>query len=112
MNTDLIFHVVSRRKWPELNQNGYYQTIDFEETGIIECVEPSALQNYLNEQFKGRKNLYLLVIDTNRLQSKPQKTEQEGIYKLTKPVNTNAILDKIRIDCNKDKLFELDVDIS
>lgn len=111
MNSDLIFHVVSRRKWPELNKNGYYQPEDFDETGIIECVEPGTLQEYLNKEHRGRKNLFLLVIDTNRLISKPKKAKY-GLRMLNQPVNTDAILDKIRLDCNKDKMFDLDVKIS
>ena len=111
MNSDLIFHVVSRRKWPELNKNGFYQPEDFDETGKIECVEPEFLQDYLNKEHRGRKNLYLLVIDMNRLISKAEKGEQ-GIRVLGKPINTDAILDKIRLYCNKDKQFEIDVNIS
>lgn len=111
MNSDLIFHVVSRRKWPELNKNGFYQPEDFEDNEAIECVEPDSLQEYLNKEHRGRKNLYLLVIDMNRLISKPKKGDQ-GIRILDKPINTDAILDKIRLDCNKDKQFELDVKIS
>lgn len=109
MDTDLIFHVVSRRKWPNLNKDGFYTPEDFSEETGIECVTSEILQTYLNKNYIGRKNLFLLVIDVNRMISKPVKTDDPHIYRVLKPVNTDAILDKIRIDCNKDKEFDLSV---
>lgn len=109
MNTDLIFHVASRRKWPNLNKDGVYKPEDYSKEEGIECVTAEILQEYLNEQFSGRKNLLLLVIDVNRLVSKPVKTDKKEVYRIHGPINTDSILDKIRIDCNKNKEFDLSV---
>lgn len=109
MDTDLIFHVASRRKWQNLNKDGVYKPEDFTEENGIECVTAAILQEYLNTKYKGRKNLLLLVIDVNRLVTKPKKTDKPNVYRIFAPINTDAILDKIRIDCNENKVFDLNV---
>jgi len=109
MQEDLIFHAVSRRKWTQLNKNGEFTTEDFEEEGKIKCATPENLQEYLNSQFKGRRNLFLLVIDVSRLSTTIGKTKDGGYFYLKDPVNIDAILDKIRLDCNENGEFNLSV---
>lgn len=109
MDTDLIFHIVSRRKWPELNKGGFYKPEDFDSDAGIECVSSSYLQDHLNKDHFGRKNLYILVIDKARLTSKMTKEKGGAIIKILDPINLDAILDKIRIDCNEEKKFDLTV---
>lgn len=109
MDTDLIFHIVSRRKWPELNNGGFYKPEDFDPEFGIECVSSSYLQEYLNKDHFGRKNLFILVIDKFRLTTKMRKEKDGDIIKLLDPINLDAILDKIRIDCNEEKKFDLTV---
>lgn len=109
MNADLIFYAVSRRKWPRLNKNGIFAPEDFDaEEGML-CAQPDNLKEYLNKYYKGRKNLFLLVIDVSRLSTNIQKKKEGNYIMLHSPVNTDAILDKIRIDCNQDGLFDLSV---
>lgn len=110
MRTDLIFHVVSRRKWPELNKNGYYSSENSEETGGVNCVKAEYLQNHLNQEYKDRKNLLILVIDVSRLTSKvSDKSDGKTVF-IEGKVNLDAILDKIRIDCSEDGSFDISVD--
>ncbi len=109
MDTDLIFHIVSRRKWPELNKGGLYKPVDFDPSSGIECVSSPFLQEYLNEEHFGRKNLFILVIDKTRLTSKMTKEKGGAIIRVFDPINLDAILDKIRIDCNEEKKFDLSV---
>ena len=110
MNSDLIFHVVSRRKWPTLNKGGVYQPEEYDETGKVTCVEASGLQDYLNNEFKGRKNLLILVIDISRLDKRPKNRENSYLMDLEGGINLDAILDKIRIDCDADGKFNIEVD--
>jgi len=109
MKEDLIFYAVSRRKWTRLNKNGYFQPENFEEEKEIKCALPQNLQEYLNANFKGRKNLLLLVIDVTRLATSMQKKKHEGYVYLSNPINIDAILDKIRLDCNEKGEFDLSV---
>ncbi len=109
MDTDLIFHIVSRRKWPELNKAGFYKPEDFHSDTGIECVSSEYLQKHLNDDHFGRKNLFILVIDKARLTSKMTKEKDGDIIRVLDPINLDAILDKIRIDCNEEKKFDLSV---
>lgn len=109
MQDDLIFYVVSRRKWPELNKNGAFAPEDFDENEGIRCVLPQKLGDYLDSEFKDRKNLFLLVIDVTRLATNIKKTRENGFITLYQPINIDAILDKIRIDANEDGKFDVSV---
>jgi uncharacterized protein (DUF952 family) len=110
MKTDLIFYVVSRRKWPQMTRNGQFIPEEFEEDGTVTCILPERLNGHLNEKFKGRRNLYILVIDTTRLEYPPK--ERDGYAVLSRPVNVDAILDKIQIDSPREGDFDLQVDVS
>lgn len=109
MRTDLIFHVVSRRKWPELNKNGYYTPENLDNMGGVLCVKPDQLQDHLNQEFEGRKNLLILVIDSSRLTNKVYKNKDGNTVSVEGAINLDAILDKIRIDCSGDGFFDIDV---
>jgi uncharacterized protein (DUF952 family) len=109
LNTDLIFHVVSRRKWRDLYKDGYYKPEDFSDKGKVECVTSDKLNEFLNNHFRGRKNLLILVIDVFRLASRHKLNKESGLVEIEGGVNADAILDKIRIDCNQDKEFDIEI---
>jgi len=110
MSSDLIFHVVSKRKWRECYLNGTYSISDEgTEPSAIECVRISHLNDYLNQHFKGRKNLFILVIDSSRLVRKPVFNDDSEITLIGQEIRSEAILDKIRIDCGKEGQFDLTV---
>ncbi len=105
----MIFYVVSRRKWPQLTRNGEFTPQEFEDEGVITCIMPDHLNQHLNEKFKGRRNLYILVIDTSRLEYPPKVEGGQAV--LSRPVNVDAILDKIRIDSPREGDFDLQVEV-
>lgn len=109
MQEDLIFHAVSRRKWTKLNRNGTYEPEEFNREEGMRCALPQTLTDYLNSNFNGRKNLFLLVIDISRLANNIQKKKEKGYMFLYDPVNIDAILDKIRIDAGPDGTFDIKV---
>lgn len=109
MNNDLIFYAVSKRKWPEYNRQGSFNPTGLpDKETVIKCTSSDGLQEYLNNGFKGRKNLLLLVIDRFRVDNKITKGEKTGELFIQGAVNIDAILDKIRIDCNQDGLFDIE----
>ncbi|MEX2411177.1 MAG: hypothetical protein WD607_07355 [Candidatus Paceibacterota bacterium] len=112
MSSDLIFHIVSKRKWRECFQDGVYSVKsedDSEKELGIECVRINYLNQYLNQQFKGRKNLFILVIDISRLAHRPVQSKESELIYIEKEIRSEAILDKIRIDCGKEGQFDLTV---
>ena len=105
MSTDLIFHILSKRKWQERNNAGTYSTGEDE----IECVTSPTLNAYLNTHFQGRKNLLMLVIDRNRLSNSILREENGKLY-LSRAINLDTVLDKIRLDSEKDGTFDIKVE--
>ena len=109
MQHDLIFYVVSRRKWPKLNKEGSFTPEGFDPETGIKCAVPQNLEEYLNSEFTGRKNLFLLVIDVSRLATDMKKGKDGAYVTLHQPINVDAILDKIRIDANENGEFDIAV---
>ncbi|NBC27663.1 MAG: DUF952 domain-containing protein [Bacteroidetes bacterium] len=109
MQEDLIFYAVSRRKWSRMNSGGYFTPEDFDPDRGFKCALPHNLQDYLNADYSGRKNLFLLVIDVSRLSTSIKKSKKEDYLYLYDPVNLDAILDKIKIDSNEEGKFDLSV---
>ncbi|WP_340103025.1 DUF952 domain-containing protein [Rhodohalobacter sp. 8-1] len=109
MQEDLIFHVVSRRKWPKLNKEGVYAPEDFDPEEGIRCALPQTLEEYLNTEYSGRKNIFLLVIDVSRLATNMKKRKEGGYVTLHQPINIDAILDKIQLDSNEKGEFDINV---
>ncbi len=110
MSSDLIFHIVSKRKWRDRNKGGFYTTDDTTDgEQKVECISSVNLKDYLNENFKARKNLLLLVIDKSRLINPILKSQSDNIVWIKDGINIDAILDKIRIDCDKEGKFDLEV---
>jgi uncharacterized protein (DUF952 family) len=109
MRTDLIFHIVSKRKWRTLTSNGYYKPEELNVGGYVECYPSSDLNDILNTRFKGRKNLMILVIDVSRISNRFQEDKESGRILVEEAINIDAILDKIRIDCQEDGSFDVDV---
>lgn len=109
MSSDLIFHIVSRRKWHTLNKDGFYKPEEFDEEVGIKCVEAAVLTDYLNKNFEGRKNLLLLVVDKSRLVNTFKINREEGVVYVHDGINVDAILDKIRLDCSPEGTFNIEV---
>ncbi|TVQ65667.1 MAG: hypothetical protein EA360_08715 [Balneolaceae bacterium] len=108
-NQDLIFHVVSRRKFKENYNSGSYFPPEAETAGLV-CVPVTELKEFLDREFRTRKNLLILVIDRIRLDSKLSIHSEDGLMIINGPINQDAVIDKIRIDCNPDGLFDISVE--
>lgn len=121
MAPDLLFHVVSKRKWKLQIRDGMYRPEHYHEDNGVETVAGLDINRYLNSEYAGRKNLLLIVIETSRLRKrsaitqevvreqkgKPEQSVEIPIYRIPEPIHKLAILDKIRIDCNEKGLFDV-----
>lgn len=109
MSSNLIFHVVSKRKWLEFNKGGYYNPSGRRyEEGIV-CVNADRLKEYINTNYKGRRQVLLLVVDKSRLVNKLEFDDEREYYLVKDRINMDAILDKIFIKPNKEGVFDIEV---
>ena len=109
MDSNLIFHVVSKRKWQEYNKGGYYNPNGSRyEDGIV-CVKAGKLKDHINSNFKGRRQVLLLVIDKSRLISKTVTDKETGQIFVKERINMDSILDKILLKPNKEGMFDIEV---
>lgn len=108
MKSDLLFYVVSARKWPDLTRGGKFKPDELIDTNKITLLAAASVNDYLNSKYSGRKNLFLLVIDIMRLEKRPKK--QDNAYIVDDAIPVNAILDKVRLDSNKEGEFDIQID--
>lgn len=109
MSSNLIFHPVSKRKWKEFNKGGFYNPVGSRyEDGII-CLGADNLKRYINENFQGRRQVLVLVIDKSRLLSKTSFDKDFERYLIDSRINMDAILDKLVLKPNKDGIFDIEV---
>lgn len=111
MVPELLFYLVTKRKWMENNQNGRFKPEDFDSARTIRLISPGDIESVANSKFAGRKKVLLLVIDTNRVAGKIRKSEENRYYLLDKALNSDAILEKIELESNSEGLFEIDIEL-
>jgi len=114
MKPDLIFHLVSRRKWKERQQNGYYQPDkNGEGDSWIRCYLPEEVEEAANAHFSGRKNIFMLVINTNNLTGKLEFRELDGksVPMIKSRINLDAVIDKILLVPDKEGKFEIKIEV-
>lgn len=112
---DLIFHLVSKRKWKEWQQNGYYKPQTGEDNeDWIECYTAANVEKIANQHFRSRKHILMLVINTPRLSSKIELREKEGIQypMIERRINLDAIIDKISLVPDENGFYEIKIEVS
>jgi uncharacterized protein (DUF952 family) len=111
---DLIFHLVSKRKWKEWQQRGYFSP-EFagESDKWIECYTAENVEENANRKFRERKNILILVINVNRLSSRIEFREKEGKQypMIEKRINLDAIIDKIVLVPDENGEFSIKVEV-
>lgn len=65
----LIYHITYRSQWNFAKLRDQYQTDSLATQGFIHCSDKKQILEVANSQFKGEKDLVLLVIDTTLLRS-------------------------------------------
>jgi uncharacterized protein (DUF952 family) len=66
----VLFHIASRRDWECATGTGSYTTGSLDGAGFIGCSTAAQHAAVANARFAGRTDLVLLLIDTDRLQSR------------------------------------------
>ncbi len=108
MKSDLLFYIVSARKWSSLTRGGKFKPDELIEENKITLLPAEKVNSYLNSKYSGRKNLLLLIIDITRMEKRPKKLDDA--YVVDDAIPVDAILDKIRLDSNKEGEFDIQID--
>jgi len=92
-----IYHVTDRSSWEAAKQGGNYTAPSLETEGFIHNSDEGQVAGVLQRYYKGKKDLVLLTIDTERLTS-PLKYEMapslnEQFPHIFGPINTDAVVD-------------------
>jgi uncharacterized protein (DUF952 family) len=112
MSDDLIFLLVSRRKWKEWQNDGMFKpSTDINQDGYVRCLTGRHVQDQANERFSGRKQILLLVIHTTRLHSEVEWEEVDGerLPFVKDGINLDAIIDKIPVHADESGQYQIDI---
>jgi uncharacterized protein (DUF952 family) len=63
----IIFHITERHAWEQAEAKGSYRPELFSEEGFIHCSNPDQVIQVANARFRGRSDLLLLSIETDRV---------------------------------------------
>lgn len=113
MKPDLIFYLVSARKWKERQKYGYYYPEADENSEVwIRCYLPEEVEEHANRLFSGRRKILLLVIHSNRISEKLEYREENGnqIPMIKNRINLDAVIDKIQLVPNEEGKFDIKIE--
>ena len=90
-----IFHILNKKDWEQVKDLNEYVPINLENEGFIHCSKKDQFVRIADIKFKGRRDLFLLEIDSNKVKS-PIKFERtlgmkEKHPHVYGPIKINAI---------------------
>lgn len=108
---DLVFYVLSSRKWKERQSGGELLSESGERDEAIPLLFADQVESACNELYAGRKGTLLLVIQASRLLAPLKKRSVDGkdVPVVEGPINLDAVIDKILLEPNEEGLFEVDI---
>lgn len=98
----IIYHIIDESEKVDIKQS-HYSPKSLESDTFIHCSLKHQVAKVANNLFKDEACIYLLVIDSNKLEH-PEKLVLEDLYNLNEdyphyyaPLNTSAIIDTIEL---------------
>ena len=74
----IIFHIAERAAWNQSKMNKSYRPDMFAVEGFIHCSTAAQVLQVANTRFRGRRDLLLLSIDTDRVDAEIRYENLEG----------------------------------
>ena len=74
----IIFHIAENQLWNESRTKQSYRPQMFSVEGFIHCSTPAQVLQVANTRFRGREDLLLLSIDTDRVDDEVRYENLEG----------------------------------
>jgi uncharacterized protein (DUF952 family) len=112
MQHDLIFHIVDKKALKKFKNDGVFKPESLEQEGFIHCSTGQQINDTANRLFYNQNHLLLLIIDVNRVAAdiKFEEDADNGdcFPHIYGPLNTDAIMEKITINPNKEGDFDIE----
>ena len=111
---NIIFHITHRQQWEKAKQIQAYRGDTLETEGFIHCSTQQQLIKVANKFFFGQKELMILCIDSDRVQSEVKYEEADGdsFPHIYGPLNIDAVFKVIEFESGENGKFELPGEMS
>ena len=93
----IIFHISEPQRWKDAQSSGHYQPEQFAAEGFIHCSKPEQVIQVANARFRGRTDLLLLKIDTDKVGPEIRYENLEGGNQLFPHIYGELNLDAVTI---------------
>jgi uncharacterized protein (DUF952 family) len=93
----IIYHITTDATWNSAREIGVYTVPSLKEEGFIHCSQQNQLTGVKQRYFKGRNDLLLLSIDTDKLTSpfifEWSPSVQDTFPHVYGPINVDAVIE-------------------
>jgi uncharacterized protein (DUF952 family) len=107
--TNQIVHLCPPAQWEAAQAAGEYRTSSLGEGGVIHCSPPEQILGVANSYFQGIKDLALLWIDPQRVESEIRWEVSDGqvFPHIYGPLNLAAVLSVSKLSPDADGIFRM-----
>lgn len=110
-----IYHITTKAEWQQARLIQAYMADSLSTEGFIHCSTREQILGTANAYFKGRKNLVILCIESERVQASIQYEHPEGDPRVFPhiygPLNIKAVLFTVDFPPEPDGSFKLPKEI-
>ena len=106
---NIILHITQRQQWEEAKLSQAYRGDTLDTEGFIHCSTHRQLIKVANKFFFGQKELIILCIDADRVQSEVKYEEADGdsFPHIYGSLNVDAVIKVIEFESGENGKFEL-----
>ena len=111
----IILHITKREQWEKAKLEGVYRSDTHDSQGFIHCSTSQQIVKVANTLYPAQRELVLLCIITNRVQSeiKYESAESEELYPhIYGPLNVDSVAKVVDFEATKDGRFVLPREIT
>ena len=111
----IIFHITKRKQWEKVKLKGVYRDNTVDSQGFIHCSTSQQIAKVSNTLYHAQRELVLLWIDTNRVQSeiKYENSESKELYPhIYGTLNVDAVVKVVGFKFTKNGKFVLPREIN
>ncbi len=111
----MIYHITTKPEWIQARLVQVYMADSLNTQGFIHCSTREQILGTANAYFKGKKDLVILCIESDRVQAPIKYEHPEGDPRLFPhiygPLNLKAVLSEVDFPSENDGSFKLPRDL-